>query len=95
MNEKLKKVIDALPEMDKHILMWAMWIGMSPQAERILGILKKMPEEEAKMLLSWKWSEDESWEMPEAKEPMMPPHVEKMKMLMGKIAPEHKDYLMK
>jgi len=33
--------------------------------------------------------------MPEAKESMMPPHVEKMKMLMGKIAPEHKDYLMK
>lgn len=95
MNEKLKKVIDALPEMDKHMLMWAMWIGMSPQAERVLWILKKMPEEEAKMLLWWESSEDKSPEMPEAKEPMMPPHVEKMKMLMGKIAPEHKDYLMK
>jgi len=98
MNEKLKKVIDALSEDDKYILMWAMWVWMSPQVERILWILKKMPEEEAKALLSWKPSEDndmEEWDSNQMEKPMMPPHIEKMKMLMGKIAPEHKDYLMK
>lgn len=93
MNEKIKKVIEALSEQDRHMIMWALWMKMSPEWDRILVILKKMPIEEVSSMLSYDAQEEIQEENNEAT--MMPPHIEKMKMLFGKISPEHKDYLMK
>lgn len=91
MYEKVSSIVSRLPEMDKHILMWILWVSIPEQVQKVAKIASNLSDEEKNKL--FEWGESDKMEYSEKKWPEAweaPDHIMKLKAIMGKLPEDHR-----